>query len=427
MQEEGGFMKNAAKAAELLLKAGLPQFELGTDGYPLPGNVIKYYREKMKYTDRDGKEKRWTQADLARQLGLTEIMVNLMEKQNKGLDSIERRRTLATILRIPPALLGPGSLDLIVEVSTGHTATNQTNAKRTKVNKDTIKQYQTTYKVYETLFADGLTYASIGDINKWVKRIEQDIKNANVEDRNAMLRVGWDFELLCAKVYGSDLGNWNKTFEHLDNALEIATTLDDRDLQAASLHLAGVSHARQGRPALAKVDIDGALIYTKGALPQTKGAIYADAAYYHAQDTSLSGITLSQHFLNEAQKYAGVVSEVKTIKFGTGMSLLGRAMTLLRLNRPAKAIEFIANAERHLKKKRLLVFLDILRAKCYIEQKKPEYEEAVKLLESVIIDSNVIKVQRHIKQIEQLYAKLAASSYGNSPDVTTLSSMLEEL
>ena len=34
-------MKNAMRTAELLVRAGLPQFELGIDGYPLPGKVIK--------------------------------------------------------------------------------------------------------------------------------------------------------------------------------------------------------------------------------------------------------------------------------------------------------------------------------------------------------------------------------------------------
>jgi len=45
-----------------LVQTGLPQFDLAEDGYPDPGKVVKYYRERMTYTDKDGKEKRWTQA-----------------------------------------------------------------------------------------------------------------------------------------------------------------------------------------------------------------------------------------------------------------------------------------------------------------------------------------------------------------------------
>ncbi len=80
----------------LLKEAGLPMFPLDKHGSPLPGKVLKYYRERIKYIDPEsGKEKHWTQADLAKRVGVTEIMVTLMETKNQGLASIERRRVLA--------------------------------------------------------------------------------------------------------------------------------------------------------------------------------------------------------------------------------------------------------------------------------------------------------------------------------------------
>src|SRR5437899_1715735 len=76
-------------------------------GFPDPGRIIKQYRENLTYTDAEtGKLKHWTQADLAQRLGVSEVTVRLMETQNSGLDSIERRRVLADLLKIPPALLG---------------------------------------------------------------------------------------------------------------------------------------------------------------------------------------------------------------------------------------------------------------------------------------------------------------------------------
>ncbi len=418
------------KTLELLSQAGLPQFELGADGYPLPGKVVKYYRERMRYRNtNDEKEKHWTQADLGQRLDLSEVQVCNMENHNQGLDSVERRRTLATILRIPPVLLGLGSLDLIVEIVTGHTSTNQTIAKRSKIGRDTIKQYQATFKVYETLFAEGLTYASINDIDKWAKRIGQNTKNVNEEDKNALLRVLWDFEVLCAKVYGSDLYDWNRAFEHIDNAIEIATTLDDRDLQAASLYTSGVYHLRQGRLGLAKVDIDGASMYARGALPQTRGIILSLGAFYHVENTGVSGITVTQKFLEQAEEHAGAKSEIRTLKFGKGSFFIHKAEALVKLGRPAKALELIDDAERyiHPSKKRLLVFMDILRARCYIEQKKPEYEYGIKLLEGAIADSRELRVARNIDHIEKLYRKLLDSSYGKAPDVIDLGLMLQEL
>src|SRR5712691_11409968 len=95
----------------LLKQAGLPDFALDKEGYPDPGTIVRYFREKMKYLDSsDGKEKSWTQTDLAKRLSVSEVTVRLMENNNTGLDSIARRRLLASILKIPPVLLGLGSL-----------------------------------------------------------------------------------------------------------------------------------------------------------------------------------------------------------------------------------------------------------------------------------------------------------------------------
>ncbi|HEU5375070.1 MAG TPA: hypothetical protein VFV38_06505 [Ktedonobacteraceae bacterium] len=383
----------------------------------------------MTYTDRDGKTKHWTQAELAVRLGLKEVMVNLMENKNQGLDSMERRRTLSTILRIPPALLGLGSLDLIVEVATGQKPIGKTSAKKIRIGRDTIKQYQAMYKVYETLFVGGLSYASAQDIDKWARRIEQDVENVDAENKTMLLRILWDFEILCAKVYSSDLANWPKTFEHIDNALELATMLGDRDLQAASLYTSGVHRFRQGRIGLARVAIDGALMYARDALPQTKGAIYSGDAFLRAKDTSIAETTIAQRMYDTAEKYAGIKSEVKTVKFGKGLYYLGRAGTLLDMKRPAKALEFIDMAEEHINpaKKRLIIYLNILRARSYLALHKPEYEQAVKLLSEALEESEELRVQRHVHHIEQLYTKLVASSYGNSPDVASLGFVLQEL
>jgi len=102
-----------------------------------------------------------------------------------------------------------------------------------------------TFKVYEALFAEGLTHTSIIDIDKWTKRIEYDVKNVDAADKNGLLRVLWDFEILCAKVHSSDIQDWSKAFEHIENAIEIATTLDDRDLQAASFYISAYTRLQQ--------------------------------------------------------------------------------------------------------------------------------------------------------------------------------------
>lgn len=78
-------------------------FEVGKDGFlPRPGQVVKHYREK-KMND---KGKAWTQADLAKVLGITDHSVRDMENRDVGLDSYERRKFLSKTLNIPPILFG---------------------------------------------------------------------------------------------------------------------------------------------------------------------------------------------------------------------------------------------------------------------------------------------------------------------------------
>ncbi len=71
-----------------------PENEQGL--YPHPGQVVAHYR----------RERGWSQADLARRLGIQARMIHYLEKKQFGLDSISRRRRLVELLSIPPALLG---------------------------------------------------------------------------------------------------------------------------------------------------------------------------------------------------------------------------------------------------------------------------------------------------------------------------------
>jgi tetratricopeptide (TPR) repeat protein len=80
----------------------LPAFDLGPDGFPRPGQVIRHFRQlKLRA---DGKP--WTQRDLARALGKQELTVRDMELRDAGLDTITRRRLLAELLDIPLILFG---------------------------------------------------------------------------------------------------------------------------------------------------------------------------------------------------------------------------------------------------------------------------------------------------------------------------------
>jgi len=420
-------MEQTPKLSDILLRAGLPPFELAPDGYPLPGKVIKYYREQMKYKDSEGIERHWTQADLAQVLGLKETMVNLMENKNQGLDSIERRRTLAAVLKIPPILLGLGSLDQIVEIVTGQDTTQtREEVKQIKVTEQDIAEYKKTLRAYSMLFTGGVIFNSIKAMENTIGRIYEKIQDTPPNIKNELLRILWDFELLCAKIYGSDSMNWQKTFEHIDNVIELAAELDNSDLKAISLYTSGLYHLRQGRIGRAKIDIEGALYYAKTSLSQTKGVIFTLSSWYHEKTNNMF---MSQKIYEEAEEFLVIKDETAPINFGRGTYLIGKGELFLHMNRPVKALEYLDDAEQRigLSQKRLHAYLDIVRAKCYAKMKKPEYEQSANMLRKAIYANRQILVVRNMKHIEKLYQQLRSSSYGNSPDIIELGQEIQEL
>ena len=90
-------------AAQLSLREkGFPAFNAGPDGFPRPGQIIRYFRQTR--LKADGKP--WTQRDLAQILGKQELAVREMELRDTGLNDIIRRRFIAELFAIPPGILG---------------------------------------------------------------------------------------------------------------------------------------------------------------------------------------------------------------------------------------------------------------------------------------------------------------------------------
>src|SRR5579875_954895 len=118
---------------------GYYSFERGKDGFPRPGQVVKYYR-KAKRKD-NGKS--WTQKDLAIALGISEQAVRDLENRDVGMDSYDRRRFLADLFAIPPMLLGIVSLEeLLKSKENKKLVMSQTNNAANKPVVDTAEYQQ---------------------------------------------------------------------------------------------------------------------------------------------------------------------------------------------------------------------------------------------------------------------------------------------
>ncbi|MGH2507657.1 MAG: helix-turn-helix domain-containing protein [Ktedonobacteraceae bacterium] len=422
----------------LMTQAGLPNFPLDKDGFPAPGAVIRHFREQMKYIDPPAdKEKRWTQVDLAKRLRISEVSIRLMETQNKGLDSIGRRRVLADILKIPPVLLGLGSLADLMEFLNHHQIVGKTPiststaVKSGTVKNETINLYQHAFLIYSEMHSTSTAQDAIFDIEQWIDRVKTDLAKAQTSQQPMLQRTLWNFHALSAKIYSDDLRQWGPSFDHLNAALELAQMLDSSDLKAASLYRSGQIRFAQRNFVLAKRDLDGAVIYAKDARPSMQGAVFAAAGLAHSLTASdTASIISAQRLLDQAEHYteSSDVADEYIIKFNTGKYLLEKADALITLGRPAKALGILDGVEDELDptQKRRLAYLNILRAEAYMKLKRPELDTSLLLLSDAFDVSKTIKSEFNIGYIRRMYKILAASSYGTSPTVADLGMKLRE-
>jgi transcriptional regulator with XRE-family HTH domain len=102
-------------------------FDPDEHGYPNAGQVVRHYRLL----------KKWSPAQLGEAMGKTARWVQAMEKENQVPEAISRRRALATILGIPPFLLGLAPIERVGQVLDAVTA-----VKKTTIATTTLAQYQ---------------------------------------------------------------------------------------------------------------------------------------------------------------------------------------------------------------------------------------------------------------------------------------------
>lgn len=423
--------------ATLLKRAGFPEFPLDVYGFPQPGAVIRYFREQMKYIDpEDHKEKCWRQIDLAERLGVSEITVRLMETKNNSLDSIERRRLLAEILKVPPILLGIGATDGLEEflknyqATTGNTVSAPVLLKGTHVKQETIKLYRDAFLIYSNQHSTSTAQGSIFEIEQWVGRIQDDLPHVENTQTSTLQRTLWDFHALTAKIYADDLCDWNNASIHLNSALELANLLNSNDLRSASLYRSAQIRFAQRNFFLAKSDLDSAIGFVKHGSPSLKGAIYAAASLAHALvDKDEAGRKYALSLMDQAGKYVpddSKATDELAIKFSQGKYLAEKADTLITLGRPGMALDVLDDAEEGTNslEARRLAYIDILRAEANMKLKNPQHDTATQLLINAFGTSSSIKSGYNIGYISRLYTQLAKSSYGNSTQVSDLGILL---
>lgn len=409
------------------LSTSMPTFRLDEHGFPFPGAVIRYYRERMTYTDNDGNVRRWTQADLAKRLNVSEITVRLMETQNKYLTFIERRKTIAMLLNIPPALLGLASLAELQSIMQGGDPNHIAGTpSKSAVDPSEIQFYKDALPILKHEYDQGELAPET--VESWITRITGTVEHVHGKPKNEVLAALANYHIVAANAYSHDLQEWTQATKHLNTAKKIASTLNNNELLAIACHHAGGMYGSQQNFQLARNELDYALYLAKSASPQVKGNILTFVTQAHALTCVDEADRLYvRQLLSEAEKHVSEDIDSNTLmKFDIVQYLENKADTLISLKRYGAALECIDEAEEYfITTKRGIEYLKILRAECYVKQRKPEYERATELL-TQIFEANT-HIQYYVDYVTRLYKLIAASPYGKAPDVVDLGMALREL
>jgi transcriptional regulator with XRE-family HTH domain len=143
---------------------GYPDFDEGSDEFPRPGQVTKYYR----YLKKKDNGTPWTQADLAYVLGVSEQEVRNMENRDRGF-SLERRRFLANLFSISPIIYGVVTRELLEQWLEQQQPIIQRATFWTpkKIMVDITRSRETLYEYQESNYAHG-GQTLIQDISGWI-------------------------------------------------------------------------------------------------------------------------------------------------------------------------------------------------------------------------------------------------------------------
>ena len=395
---------------------------IGADeGYPSPGQVVKYYRERKLWTVSNGQQRKCRQIDLAKMLGVSESWVRAMENNNDSLDLVSRRRTLALLLGIPPVLLGLVPLDELLQV---HNAGHTVNASKSiKLDVSTMAWYRGSLQDSWELYYYGSTQNLPAKVVQRIQHLNTCASVVSEPQKPAILELLCRFDLLAARV-ASDQRNYPKAFAYLKNAGKLATQLGNKELLAAAYFWRGRTYLEQEEFAPATLVLDKALQYAPNARPPLRGAIYLEAGLAHAYTaTTEKDKAFTLDLFSKARRIIGqnnLEDDESFVKLTPGRYYHFKAEGLIALHEPDRALIELDHAEEvtGMELTRRRAYINILRAKASLDM--GDYSFATFTALDALRACKTINSDVNIAFIRDIYEGLSQTSYANSSELAQL-------
>ncbi len=415
-------------------------FREQADGWPNRGEVIKKYR-KLKKMSAKRLGELYGNATVGRPLG--ERWVQRMEKDNLVPKDESRRAALASILGIPPILLGLSSLEHILpqNVMAQQPAGSAARTLHSvHVNGDTLKQYDKFLTLFWKLDYSSTAKDSLTDIEGMISDLRSFVPLVSGVEQAQVYELLCGFYPLASTIY-CDQRHYPKALTHADSAVQLSESLDNNRLRALAQYQRGfvklqqaiVSPDRQGvanqrliNDAIA--DLETARPY---ASPQVEASILLDQGWAYSLRKGSSG---------DATKALKAVDNAETIvgrgRFTDGSFMdtyaninkgkvhLGRAITLIEIRHFEDANDELTDAEKAIAhdQTRRWAYINMLWAKLHIGQRS--YSVATEHALNATAMSRSINSLATASILKDIHTQLRNSSYGTSKAVRDLGAAL---
>ncbi|QBD81612.1 hypothetical protein EPA93_38830 [Ktedonosporobacter rubrisoli] len=443
-------------------------FETQEDGWPNAGQVMRYFREKngisaatfaVLYGEALTKLGKQQKGKPGKPGKVTAIWILNMEKQNTVPADITRRRVIAKLLSIPPALLGLASLE---ESSLNGQLGLVTPA---VIHPNIVEKITTNIALYQKNVRMALHLHRTSNAHDLLPDIEADVQALMRLEEQARENLLYQIRevlisnYLLASRIDRDKRQYASAYKYVNEAVHVAKRMEDTDLLATAKHARGVVKLgwgqftmRQGIFQVEREKVQSAMYDFQDILDQENrqpGSLHPQLVGFtmiqlgRAQGVLKQGNdkVLLTNALIQLDEVADLVGRepindpyMRALLIGSdlhkGAYLLQRANTLNTLGLSGKAIRELNQLRNLLERTynkdetRIMAWIDVVMAEALLGIK--EYDEATWKAKEALIACRHIHSLQNIATIMDIQSKLAASSYGASRDVKELGEMLTE-
>lgn len=390
-------------------------FSQQEDGFPDAGEVVRYYR----------KSKGLNQIALGALLDISRLQVINMENHNQVPQNLSRRRVIADLLKIPPALLGVGVIGAYLEPLEGHVSSHSSPL---SYSIQEAKEYLDA--AWEVNFHTSASYLLPGMLRQQA-RIKEQIAHGGLEqEKNLNLLHHYKHFLLMVGRERQDYTVTDPT-----GLIDVAKQIDNPDALGISLYRRGKMYFEQQNYSAALVDIREALSETRQAGPRIRGLALVgsgEVLAHHAVDQNDVGEVLD--YLDKAWKCADK-AKGSPDPFRTGFDeswyFLARAFAITSLLRLDPTLidevwEALEQAQKRLEphntRRRISTEFRYANAAFYAGDYLSAVSTALETLE-LAQSVNLVHVKKYI---QQLYEKLAQTKIKDSSELRTLKQALKK-